>query len=237
MEDSKASGWATLGGIILGVVLTAATTALVITISEMKPSDGILIALSLIICSGVIVWGLAGAPFPPQALRFTPILPGMVVGIVLMGSAQSRYPAFSPWLTGAGLSILFLVIALALTHRALRPWQPIPVGPAPRADMFSAGFIYLFFGVLFFQPMVLRLNGHFEARPALSVVGIVADKNITHGKGGGPNMTLSGPASAYLSGSTRVDYSTYDAAHIGDTRCLIIHTGLLRFAWWELKPC
>lgn len=236
-DNTKANGWGVVGGIALALVLTAVTVALVITIGEMEPGDVSLIALSALVCAGVIIWGLAGGPLPPQELRITPILPGVVVGVVLMGSATERYPSFWPFMTGAALALAFVLSVLAITRHALRPMMPIPKGPAPRADLVSAGIIYLFFGVLFFQPMILRLNGHFESALPISVPGTVAGKNITHGKGGGPNITLSGPASAYLSGTTRVDYKTYDAANIGNIRCLVIHTGLLRLRWWELKPC
>jgi hypothetical protein len=115
-------------------------------------------------------------------------------------------------------------------------------GPYGGAGIINAAAIYFFFGILFFQPLCLTLNGQETTRSTLAVPGTIAKMYQTGGRGGGNYyIVFTGPAAKFSStgaaGEFVVNANTYLTSRVGMPRCVIIHTGILKFRWWEIKNC
>ncbi len=207
-------------------------------------SDAVMILFSSVVCLSVTGWGFAGAKAQskPNIIIFSALT--FVFGMSMLTISMHRYPPLDYFSVGSVSVFAFLTLSLGVSWKAVRNYaaKEPPSGSAyGGAGINNAAAIYLFFGILFFQPLCLLFNGQGNARPVLVVPGTIADLYQTGGRGVVYYVVFTGPAAHFSStgaaGEFVVTAKTYLSSHVGMQRCVMIHTGLLRFRWWEIKDC
>ena len=208
-----------------------------------SPPDGMLLALCAGACALVLGWGAIGAPQLPK-IWVTPVwIVVMMPGLGLLLTVSERYEMMWSWLVGAGAAVAFMVLGCAVTWMVAHLRSDGRAGQldALIASLLVAGTVFLFCGVLFFQPLVLLINARGEARPALVQHGKIVGMYETHGKGAAPYVQFTGAAAAwgntFTPGEFKISWDAYRKIHLGDRACVTIHTGLFRLRWWVIDDC
>jgi hypothetical protein len=234
-------GLVTFAAIIVSVAISL---LIMVAVSEAHFSDQTLIAICSVICLGALAWGMMGARLLPKWLYTALLLPVMMLGITILMPASDRYSPLSPFTVGMIAALLFATVASLVSWRSvgsLGGSRTDNVRQAKKADISSAALLYLFVGVLFFQPIVILANGSRDTRSPIIAPGIVARKYQTHGKHETDYIVFSGAAATFNSTLSRGEFAvspeTYSSLEVQDRVCVTIHSGLLRFRWWEIKDC
>jgi len=229
--------------VFASLILSIGVMAVMIAWMGTSPPDAALLAACAVPCVLALGWVAIGAPQPPQPWLVPIMMPAMMAGMALLLGVSDKYAMLWPVLTGAALAIVFAVVGCCATALALHlrsEGQTLARGEMA-ARLVVAALVFLFGGVLFFQPLVLLVNARGEVRPPLVLRGVIANLYETHGKHTSYFVQFSGPAAAYSTTFTRgefeIDGKAFDTMHVGDRDCVTIHTGLLRLQWWAINDC
>lgn len=230
--------------IVLSVVLTFVTLAIMLATIGASTPDPLLLALCTAPCLATLGWGIAGAPLFDRLKAQLMMMPGFMFGIGLMLSVSDRYPPLWPFAVGAAATFSFLVLGCIVSWTAIQRAEPSGDGafpPGPKERMIPAAMVFVAAGILFFQPLVLLVNGQAEARPPLVLQGTVARLYQTHGKGAAPYVVFSGPAATVngtgTTGEFKVGWDAYRTYRLGGKQCVNLHTGLVHIRWWVIDDC
>lgn len=225
------------------MVLSVVTTGAMMSWMSTSPPDTVLMAACAVPCVLALVWVAIGAPQLPQIWVLPIMMPSVMAGMGLQLGVSDKYSMTWPFLTGAVLGIVFAVLGCCGTMLAVHlRGEGQPVARAELASrLVVAAMVFLFGGVLFFQPLVLLANAQGAARPPLVLRGVISNLYVTHGKHTSYFVQFSGPAAAYNTtfrrGEFEIDGKLFDTMHMGDRDCVVIHTGLLRLQWWAINDC
>lgn len=233
-----------LGSIASILVSLSISLLIMVGLVEAKLPDAALMGIAGACSLVVIGWGMKGAKPLPKWLTLLCLFPCMMLGICVLLGAYERYSLFSPWLMGSSATVIFVLVCLAASWHPISSAEDFSVEGAPGGPLgklVSATVVFIFTGVLFFQPLLLLLNGQSQPRPPFIVAGTVAQAYSTHGKGAADYLVLAGPASVFHStwtaGEFKVDGQTYRTSPVGSRRCLTVRTGILRLRWWSINDC
>ncbi|MXP29465.1 hypothetical protein GRI58_11615 [Porphyrobacter algicida] len=231
------------GGIATLIGGLALALLIMVAIAGEQVSDPILLLITATVCIGALIWGATGAWQPPKLMKAGLLVPGMMLGISALMEASDRYPPLWPYSIGVMSSLIFGILMLAVSWRNIRSARNV-IAENPnqlsRGDIYSVLSVGVLVGAMFFQPMLLLANGQNDAREPLSIKAHVTSAYKTKGSHSKDYVDLSGPArkfsSTMTSGEFEVSPWNFHDFHAGERACLMIHSGVLRFDWWSLKP-